>query len=432
MRHRPKWLVGFGFGFGLAATTVIAAWVAAVCWLPSDQELATWLTTRASERLGVQLTVGSVHWEMLPEPVLVVNDFRTQQLQPVVIQRIKAYPGLRMLLDRKLLFERVDIDTAVFPRNSVRALQMRPGAKEDDVSDGVPLGHLRFRNLTWISYSGIPLAYDGEIDFAPHWRPLRAELHRPGITPAFTLTLTREAEADRWQTRIQIGGGTAQGTAELKTAANGAMHLSGQLTPQDIEVASALASFGRRSPVAGQGAGQTTFMADGHSLAELTRSLHTHTVFSVDGATLLRFDLNEAIRTAGTSHHGQTGLQALSGVMDTQNGDEGTRVTLTDISARTSKFSSIGKATVYHGQVEASGKLDLLEGAISVPFRVSGPVAKPNISVVAGSLKKKAIGTAVLPGIGTVIGARVGGAMGEIFHSGAQQPVAPNKGVVQR
>lgn len=428
MQIRSKWLVGFG----LAATSVIAAWVAAVCWLPSDKELAIWLAAEASERLGVELTIGSVHWELLPEPVIVVIDFRTQQLQPVVIQRIKAYPGLRMLLDRKLRFERVDIDTAVFPRNSVRALQMRPGAKEDDVNDVVPLEHLRFRSLTWISYSGIPLAYDGEIDFAPHWRPWRAELRRPGITPAFTLTLTREAEADRWQTRIQIGGGTAHGKAELKTAANGAMHLSGQLAPQAIEVASALASFGRRSPVAGHGVGQTTFMADGHSLAELTRSLHTHTVFSVNGATLLRFDLNEAIRTAGTSHHGQTGLQALSGVMDTQNGDEGTRVTLTDIKARTGKFSAAGKATVYHGQVEASGKLNLLEGAISVPFSVSGPVVKPNISVAPGFMAGAAIGTAVLPGIGTVIGARVGSAVGEIFRSSAEQPVAPSKGAVQR
>jgi len=429
MQIRSKWLVGLG----LVATTVIAAWVAAVCWLPSDKELAIWLAAEASERLGVELTIGSVRWELLPTPVVVVNDLRTQQMQPVVIQHIKAYPGLRMLLDHKLLFERVDIDTAVFPRNSVRAMYVRPGVREDDVSDVVPLEHLRFRNLTWISYSGIPLAYDGEIDFAPRWRPWRAELRRPGITPAFTLTLAREAEADRWQTRIQIGGGTAHGNAELRTAANGAMHLSGQLVPQDIEVASALASFSRRSPIAGKGAGQTTFVADGNSLGELARSLHTHTVFSVHRATLLRLDLNEAIRTAGTSHHGQTDLEALTGLMDTQNGDEGTRVTFTDIRASTGKFTAAGKATVDHGQVEASGKLDLLEGTVSVPFSLSGPMAKPNISVAPGFLAGAAVGTAVLPGIGTVIGARIGSAIGEVLQNGAQQqPVAPNKGAGQR
>ena len=412
MQHTPKWAVGFG----LVATLVIVAWVVAVCWLPSDKELATRLTAEASERLGVKLTIGSVHWEMLPEPVLVVNDFRAQQLQPVVIQQLKAYPSIRMLLDQKLVFERVVIETAVFPRNSVRALQLRLGAREDDVNDVAPLEHLEFRNLTWISHSGIALAYDGEIDFAPHWRPWRAELRRPGVTPAFTLTLTREAEADRWQTHIQIGGGTAHGKVELKTAANGAMHLSGQLAPHDIEVASALASFSRRSPIAGEGSGQTTFNADGNSLGELTRSLHSRTSFSVNRATLLHFDLNKTISTGGKAHHGQTDLHALTGLMDTQNGN----------------FTATGKATVYHGQVEAGGNLDLLEGAIGVPFSLSGPVGKPKVSVPPGFLAGAAIGTAVLPGIGTVIGARIGGAIGEVFQNGARQPVSPNKGVVQK
>jgi AsmA-like C-terminal region len=289
----------------------------------------------------------------------------------------------------------------------------------------VLLEHFGFRNLTWISYSGIAVAYDGEIDFDAHWRPRHAELRRPGISPPFTLTLTREGDADRWQTRIHVGGGTAHGNVALKSATSGAMHLSGQLVPHDIEVASALSAFNRRSPVGGKSSGQMVLSADGKSVGELARSLHTRSVLSVNPATILHFDLDKAISTRGKEHDGQTVLQELTGQMDTQNTNEGMRVTYTGIKARAGKYTATGEATIYHRQIEASGTLDLVEGAIGVPFTVSGPVDKPKASVPPGFFAGAAIGTAVLPGIGTVIGARIGGALGRIIKGGAQQPVAP-------
>jgi hypothetical protein len=428
MKRGQKWAVGFG----VAAAVLGAAWLALAWWLPSDEELAARLTAEAEERLGVKVTIGSAHWALLPKPVVVVKDFRTQQAQPVIIGQLSAHPGARMLLHRKLVFGRIDIDDAVFPRNSVRAFDVKPGASEPDANDSVPLEHLAFRNLTWISYNGITVAFDGEIDFDPHWRPQHAELRRPGINPSFTLTLTREADADRWQTRIHVGGGTAHGNVELKTAENGAMHLSGQLTPHDIEVASALSSFNRRSPVGGKSSGQTTLSANGNSVGELARSLHTRTKFSVNPAAVLRFDLDKAISTRGKEHDGQTALQELTGQMDTQNTDEGMRVTCTDVKARVGKYTATGEATVYHGQIKASGNLDLVEGAIGVPFTLSGPIDKPKASVPPGFFAGAAIGTAVLPGVGTAIGARIGGALGQLFKGGAQQPVAPKKGVLRK
>ena len=216
MKRGQKWAVGLG----IAAAVLVAVWLAVAWWLPTDEDLAARLTTEAEERLGVKVTIGSAHWALLPKPVVVINDFRTQQAQPVTIRQLSAHPNVRELLHRKLVFERIDIDDAVFPRNSVRTFLDNPGVSEPNAGDGVPLEHFEFRNLTWIDSSGITVAYDGEVDFDPHWRPRHAELRRPGINPSFTLTLTREADADRWQTRTHVGGGTAHGTIELKTGAD--------------------------------------------------------------------------------------------------------------------------------------------------------------------------------------------------------------------
>lgn len=420
MKRRQKWALGLG----ISAAVLVAASLAVVWWLPTDEELAARLTVEAEERLGVRVIFGSVHWALLPRPVVVVTDFRTRQSKPLVIGQLTAHLKVRALLDRKLVFERIDVEDAVFPRNSIRAFSGTPGAREPDAGDGVVLEHFVFRNLTWISYTGIAVIYDGEIDFDANWRPRHAELRRPGISPPFKLTLKREGDADRWQARIHVGGGTLHGNAALKSAASGAMRLSGQLTPIDIEVASAVSSFNRRSAVGGKGSGKTVFSAEGKTAGELARSLHTRTVFSVNPATILRFDLEKSISTLGKEHDGQTALQELTGQMDTQNTDEGMRTTYTGLKARSGERNATGEATVYKRQVEASGTLHLVPGGIGVPFTVSGPVDKPKASVSKASFAAAAIGAAVKPSTGTGIGARTGDAVSRTLEGGEKEPVA--------
>jgi hypothetical protein len=200
------------------------------------------------------------------------------------------------------------------------------------------------------------------------------------------------------------------------------MHLSGQLTPIDIEVASALSSFNRRSPVSGKSSGQTVLSAGGKSAGELARSLHTRTVFSVNSATILRFDLEKAISTLGKEHDGQTALQELTGELDTRNTDEGMRSIYIGLKARAGKRSVTGEATVHRSQVEASGILYLAEGAIGAPFTVSGPVSKPKASVPPGPYAAAVTSAAVLARTGS--GARMGDALGRTVEGGEQQPVA--------
>ncbi len=428
MTHGQKWAAGLG----IAAAVLGVMWLAVAWWLPSDEDLAARLTAEAEARLGVKVTIGAAHWALLPTPVIVINGLRTQQAPPVVIGQLSAYPKLRELLRRKLVFARIDLDDAVFPPNAMHGFLVHAGAREPDVASDAPLEHLAFRNLTWISYSGIAVAYEGEIDFDPHWRPRHMALRVPGPDPAFTLTLTRDADADRWQTRVHTGGGTAHGHLALNTDANGAMQLRGQLAPQNIEVAGAMSTFNRRSPVGGKGSGQTVLTANGKSLGELLRSLHTRTTFSVNSATVLRFDLHKAISTHGKAHNGQTALQALTGQMDTQNTDKGMRVTYTGLQARAGKYTATGTATIYRRHIGASGNLYLIEGATGVPFTVSGPIDKPKALMPPGIFAGAAIGTAVLPGIGTSIGAGIGGALGRLFKGSAQPPdvsapVAPRK-----
>ena len=417
MNSRNKWVLGAG----VVAVVLGAIAVAVVAWLPSDEDFAAKIKVEAEKRLGVGVTIGSAHWSLFPQPVVVINHLRTDQAEPVVIGRLVAEAGLRSLIRRDFVLSKLTIEDATLPRNSLIAFHGKPGAGAPDASARAPLERFEFRNFTWIPYSGVAVAYDGEIDFDNNWRPRHGELRRPGVTPPFTLKIEREADADRWSAAIDVGGGKANGNVELSVSTDGLLQLSGQLAPRDIDVVSALDTFNRRSPIGGKASGKTVLSAKGKSLPELARSLHTRSILSIASAKMLRFDLDRAVSTLGKEHDGQTALQELAGQIDTQNTHEGMRVTYANVKARHDRYTARADAVIYHRQVDATGTLDIVDGLVGIPFGLHGPTNKPKVSIPPGFFAGAVIGTAIVPVVGTAIGARIGGTLGRIFKGKAAE-----------
>ncbi len=423
MKRAHKWLVGLG----VALVLVGAASVAVLRFLPSDEELAQRASAELEAALGVKVRVGTLHWRLFPSPAVVMEDAATEQPQPIVIKKLTAYPDLFALLQRRIKIDRADLDGAVVPQLSLRGLGKGREAKES-TGDELPLARFVFRDVTWISRRGIPLVYEGEVDFDPGWRPRKAELRRPGVSPAASLALTRQGPDDRWAARIQVGGGTAHGDVQLDTRAGGRLHLEGKLQPKDIEVESALAAFNRRSIIGGRLSGDTTLTANGDTVGELAQSLHTQTLFSMGKSTLLRFDLDKAVRTAGKEHDGQTPLESVTGRLDTQNTPQGMVVTYTGVKAASGSLTASGEAKIANRRIEGEFAVDLVDGIVGVPLTVSGPLEDVKFSVPGGAIAGAVVGTAVLPGVGTAIGARIGATLGKIFSPGPAAPAsAPSR-----
>lgn len=415
----------------LAGVAVVVGVAGVVWWIPSETELASRAAAMATERLGVPVTVGRLRWQLIPSPQVQLEDVATDQPQPVQLRRLTAHPHIASLLRGRVVLERLELDGAVVPQLSLRGLGqkeekttgVRPVAVPVGDTAFVPVAHVAVRDVQWISRTGIAVTYEGEADFDPHWRPRQGQLRRPGFSPATSLTLTRLDGADRWRTEILLGGGTAHGEVELKTALDGGLRLTGQLTPQAVEVQNALAAFNRRSPISGKASGKTTLSAQGDSVGQLAQTLHTQTTFTMAPATLVRFDLSKAIRTLGADHAGTTPIDSLSGQLDTQNTPDGMVSRLTQIKARSGVLSASGEATVAQQQIDATFAVDLVDGLVGVPLRMEGPVNEPRFSVPGGAVAGAALGTAVLPGVGTAIGARVGGLLGQLF--GNETPAVP-------
>ncbi len=443
MTPSRKWLLGSGLVLGTA--TLVAVVVTTL--VPSDEELAARAAAALTTAAGVQVSVGAVHWQLLPRPAVTVENIATQQTVPVKITRITVLPNLMGLLHQRLKFDSAEVNGAVIPQASLRGLG---GGKTDStpardasvktaatasaapagpaessnawVLDELPLAQLVFRDVTWISRSGVAALFSGDIDFDAGWRPRVAHLRRPDAQITTDLSVTRKGAEDRWDVLVHAGGGTATGELELPPQPNGRLHLAGKLKFEGMEVASAVQAFNRRAVIAGKASGVTTLKANGDNAAELAQSLHTQTLLTMGPSTLLLFDLSKAVRTLGKEHNGQTALDKVSGQFDTQNTANGMVIDFSRLKASSGVLTASGRVHLLNRVIDAEVAVDLVDGVVGVPLLIKGPPGQVKVSVPGGALAGAAIGTAVLPGIGTAIGARLGAALGNIF--GSSDPAA--------
>ncbi|KQP49569.1 AsmA-like C-terminal region-containing protein [Pseudorhodoferax sp. Leaf274] len=380
-------------------------------WLPSDAALAQRVAEQASRALGVQVRVGALEWQLLPHAQVTVHDVATAQEQPIVLRRLLVQPRLWPLLLGRVELQRVALDGATVVQQSLRALG-GGGAKAG--APAVELARLEFSDVTWVSYSGVAVAYSGEADIDPGLRLREARLWRPGQEPPADLHIVRDtADAQdatqRFSLQARVGGGAAQGQARVLVQDGGRLRLEGELTPRGVEVQAALAAFHRDAPVGGRADGETRFAAEGDNPLALAQTLRTETRFTMQPATVLRFDLDRAIETLGREHAGQTRLDRLTGGVETQNTPaQGMVIRFIDIKAEAGRLSASGSAVLQRRQLQATAAIDLVDGVVGVPMRIEGPLGQLKVTVSKAPLVGAAAGTAVLPGIGTAIGAAIG------------------------
>lgn len=414
--------------FAALALLMLAAAGLVAWWLPSDAEMASRLQTEFEQRFGIALTVDRVHWALRPVPVVVLDGIATAQARPITVRRIAVRPQLRALWNRRIAIDSIDIDGALLPRDSVRAFRGRyKGAMAQTTTatgNGwalaeLPVKHVQFTDVTWIDRRDIALAYEGDVDFDPAWRPRRAEVRRAKVEPMARLRLEREdvrdGDADRWRTLIDLGGGTWNGTTTLDTGGKAGLSLHAELEAVNVDITQLVSSFGRRSAVQGKLQGRTDIDASGEDPAVMLRSLHTRTRFAVKPATLLRFDLAKAVRTVGMQRDGQTVLEELTGTLDTQATNDGVLLHYTGLRARSGLLTATGSARVLNRKLDGDVAVDLVDGVVGVPLKLGGTLDAPQLSLTGAALTGAAIGTAVLPGVGTAIGARIGQKVEQLF-----------------
>jgi hypothetical protein len=116
----------------------------------------------------------------------------------------------------------------------------------------------------------------------------------------------------------------------------------------------------------------------------------------------------------GISQGGNTSLDVLAGQVRTQ----GRVIHLNNLEANSGVLSATGQVKVaasrtLSGEISVNLAATSLGGAVGVPLEVGGTLDAPQVNLSRSALIGAAIGTVLMPGVGTAAGASVADRLGE-------------------
>lgn len=460
---RKVWLIGLGGmlvlgGSGLAVLSH---------WLGSD-DFRQRVQVLASGALGAPVQMERISLDFRPWPALGISALVVQppekaartRPEPVTVGRVALQPDYAALMGGRFRLAILHVDDAVLPQGALLALSAvispdAPAAGGEPRPDALPdvallPREVLLRRLSWISLAGVRHTVDADLRLAADGWPQQAGVRvLEGPYRQASLQLERQAPeaassaeaavpVAAWQLSARIGGGTVSGPlrwsrqaerpADRKRATSLPVWLvQGELVTRQVEV-SALTAPGRTLTGRLQATTELSARIDGAAGTDaLLRSLRTQTRFQVDGAVLHGLDLARAVTTVGLSRGGETSLDTLAGQVSTR----GAAIELQNLVATSGVLAATGDVAISPARaLSGRVRVDMTRGAgagtLGVPLAVGGTLDDPSVTLTRSALLGAAIGTALMPGVGTSAGANLGDRLGEgikgLFGGGQDKP----------
>lgn len=378
----------------------------------------------ASTALGVAVTLERIDVAVWPLPALAVTGIQIQTRPALTLERVEVRPVWRGLLQGRVELATVLVRRAQLPQVSIDALlvalqkkkrttaiSQEPEAENTSSFQFIPQRTV-LDHVTWVSAKGNSMTLDADAQLSPQGLPDDVSIKiLKGQLQGATARLQRQG--NDWTLAMAAGGGTVKGTFQLQPAprAGADFSLKGQLETRAVEVA---ALAGAPYPVlSGRLDAHTSLSVRAASLGALTDALQTQSKFSVRNAMLHGIDLAKAVKTVGLSRGGDTPLDTLGGQLTTL----GRAAQLNNLAATSGVLSASGNMAVtpsraLSGRVSVDLAASALSGAVGVPLVVGGTLDAPEVTLTRGALIGAAIGTVVMPGVGTGAGVSIGDKVG--------------------
>ncbi|MES2877706.1 MAG: AsmA family protein [Pseudomonadota bacterium] len=422
MKRILKWLMAAG----LVLLLVLGAGVWAVQRWIGTEDFKTRVEQQAGTALGLPVQLARLEVAVWPLPAVAVEGVQIQTRPALTLERLEVRPAWRALLQGRLELSTVLVRGALLPQVGIDAMLLALQKKKQPVQavkgleaenaenfDYIPRRTV-LDHVTWVSAKGARIVLDADAQLSPQGLPDDVSIKiLQGQWHGATLRLQRQtAEAHDWTLAMAVGGGTVQGNFQWQPAAQaGAVFsLKGQLQTRAVEVA---ALSGTPQPVlSGALDADTTLAVRSASLGAVPEALQTQSKFTVRQAVVHGVDLAKAVKTVGLSRGGETPLDTLSGQVTTQ----GRALQLTQLAASSGVLSASGQVAVAPSRA-LSGRVNVdLGGAVGVPLAVGGTLDAPEVTLTRAAMIGAAIGTVVLPGVGTGAGASLGDKVGAGFN----------------
>lgn len=411
-----RWLKILLLLLGAAVLVLAGVAIALQFWVGSG-DLRGRIEREAGAALGVPVRIGRVSVDVWPVPSVALDALSIGTRPALTLERVEARPVWTALVAGRLEVATLVVRKAVLPQQAVAALSAALLRKQEGVATA-PAGSpsrawwprsARLEQVSWVDRRGLATTVDAQIALADDGLPESATVKvLQGRLPGARASLKRDGDA--WSLQADLGGGKLAGKLTLQQRTGAAALLQGSFDITGVDVA-ALTAPART--LTGRLDAKTTLRAQFGDAGSAADSVQTQTQFTVRNAVLHGVDLLQAVRTVGLTRGGNTPLDALAGRLVTQ----GPAFQLTQLVASSGALSATGQVAMaadksLSGRVNVDVAGGAAAGALSVPLVVGGTLDNPSVTLSRAALIGAAIGTAILPGVGTGAGVKLGDRVG--------------------
>ena len=362
------------------------------------------LTAIVSEKLGQPVRIGDLSFRLFPTPRARASDVVVGAKSDVRIDELDIVPQVLPLLvgERTVRLVRAK---GVAVKESAFAIA---GSLPQGGEAGVSLERIVLTEVT-LQHSRLRLpvfSVDAQLERQVGIR--RAVLEADGAMLTVLNSAQRERTADATIDGQLFGGKV---NVALKADWSRQWQVSGKADIAGVDVAALQRILGKKPRLTGRLKTSATFSARAKTPAQLADALVLEGPFEILGGAYQGVDLTKAGDVTGKAAAGDaTPFEQFTGKVHVR----AKRVQVESLCVRSPKVVAGGRVEI-SPEDALSGKLDVsiakTGGFVGVPVALSGTVDQPSVRPTTGYIVGAAIGTLVLPGIGTGIGASAAGSL---------------------
>ena len=445
-----KWLKPLLIGLAalLAMAMALPYFISLDDYIPRIEE-------EASARLREPVSIKRIRFALLPMPHVVIDGIMIGRTGDIQLDQLRVTPDVFSLLQPTRIISSIEVESLTLTQKAIDSIPawVKPDAVEQEQAPPVRVESLRFSNALVnlgkasfgpfdaslsLDSKGSPkhasiTTRDGKFkalirsEQSKYLIDVRARSWALPAGPALAfdelaikgLATLHDASLDEVYARLY--GGTA--TGRLAVNWQKGLKLEGNLDVSRVEMRQLASILSPGTRVSGKLSAKPVFSAVAASADGLLHELRLETLFDVLDGTLHGVDIQKAathLVKQGTSG-GETRFEQLSGHLFMEHG--GFR--LTHLKIASGALAADGNVDI-SPKKELSGRINAQVKAAgasaSVPLNLAGTVSAPLLYPTGGTLAGAALGTVMLgPGLGTSVGAKVGGWTEGLFGKGKDQ-----------
>jgi len=387
----------------VAGLAVAGGLLAAVPYLFPLSSFVPEVARIASEKLGQPVTIGELSLHLLPTPRVVAKGIVVGRKSDVRVGSVEIVPELMPLLAAE---KKVDTIRAEDIELKESALAIPGAMPKGGGGSALAVRRIVLKHvvLHHSKYQIPPLDLDARLGEGLALE--RALLEAKGA--ALNIRLAPQGEKS---TQVGVDGKLYGGTVKADARAQWAKlwQVSGKAQVAGVDVVPLQRLLGKKPQISGRLKSEATFSARAAKPELLADALALDGPFELLGGAYQGVDLTKAADITGKSGVGDvTAFEEFKGRLQLR----GKRVHITELCVRSPKVVAGGEVQIAPDQA-LSGKLDVsiakTGGFAGVPVALGGTTSAPSIRPTKGYIIGAAVGTILLPGIGTGIGASAAG-----------------------